>query len=537
MAKDMRKRDMTGMDGKRNGEGFQRKEAAGGGAKTAKRGGDGERKQGGSGTGERLRGSDRTGGRVKENGERGYVGRTEKKGEGRKAEQQMGKGLEKRREKRLEINGDGGREKRGRINGTAGIERKKDAGEAKRGGGFRGNTSGVKGGAVPARGKRSLCPVFKQCGGCQMLDMEYEKQLEWKRNYLEEQLKGLCPVKGIIGMKDPYHYRNKVHAVFDRDRRGNIISGIYQENSHIVVPVERCLIEDQKADEIIGTIRGMLKSFKIRTYDEDTGFGLLRHVLVRRGFATGEIMVVLVTASPVFPSKNHFVKALREKHPEITTIVQNVNGRGTSMVLGEKEHVLYGKGYIEDMLCGCRFRISSKSFYQVNPVQTEVLYGKALELAGLTGKETVLDAYCGIGTIGLIASRKAGSVIGVELNRDAVKDAVNNAKINGITNAKFYCNDAGKFLVDMAERGDKVDLVIMDPPRSGSTEEFMESVARMGVKKVVYVSCNPETLGRDLRVMKKLGYGAVEGWGVDMFAGTRHVESVIMMRNCGLKGK
>ena len=535
MAKDMRKRDMTGMDGKRNGEGFRRKEAVGGGAKMAKRGGnggDGERKQGGSGTGERLRGSDRTGGRVKENGERGYAGRTEKKGEGRKAEQQMGKGLEKRREKRLEINGDGGREKRGRINGTAGIERKKDSGEAKRGGGFRGNTSGVKGGAAPARGKKSLCPVFKQCGGCQLLDMEYEKQLEWKRNYLEEQLKGLCPVKGIIGMKDPYHYRNKVHAVFDRDRRGNIISGIYQENSHIVVPVERCLIEDQKADEIIGTIRGMLKSFKIRTYDEDTGFGLLRHVLVRRGFATGEIMVVLVTASPVFPSKNNFVKALREKHPEITTIVQNVNGRGTSMVLGEKEHVLYGKGYIEDLLCGCRFRISSKSFYQVNPVQTEVLYGKALELAGLTGKETVLDAYCGIGTIGLIASRKAGSVIGVELNKDAVKDAVNNAKINGITNAKFYCNDAGKFLVDMAERGDKVDLVIMDPPRSGSTEEFMESVARMGVKKVVYVSCNPETLGRDLRVMKKLGYGAVEGWGVDMFGGTRHVESVVMMRNC-----
>ena len=227
-----------------------------------------------------------------------------------------------------------------------------------------------------------------------------------------------------------------------------------------MVPVERCLIEDQKADEIIGTIRGMLKSFKIRTYDEDTGYGLLRHVLVRRGFATGEIMVVLVTASPVFPSKNNFVKALREKHPEITTIVQNVNGRGTSMVLGEKEHVLYGKGYIEDLLCGCRFRISSKSFYQVNPVQTEVLYGKALELAGLTGKETVLDAYCGIGTIGLIASRKAGSVIGVELNKDAVKDAVNNAKINGITNAKFYCNDAGKFLVDMAERGDKVDLVL-----------------------------------------------------------------------------
>ena len=390
-------------------------------------------------------------------------------------------------------------------------------------------------GAVTRQGKKSLCPVFKQCGGCQLLDMEYEKQLEWKQKYLEEQLKGLCPVKGVIGMKDPFHYRNKVHAVFDRDRRGNIISGIYQENTHIVVPVERCLIEDEKADEIIGTIRGMLKSFKIRTYDEDTGFGLLRHVLVRRGFATGEIMVVLVTASPVFPSKNNFVKALREKHPEITTIVQNVNGRGTSMVLGDKEHVLYGKGYIEDVLCGLRFCISSKSFYQVNPAQTEILYNKALELAGLTGKETVLDAYCGIGTIGLIASKQAGKVIGVELNPDAVKDAVNNAKRNGITNAKFYCNDAGKFLVNMAAKGEKVDLVIMDPPRSGSTEEFLRSVAEMKVEKVVYVSCNPETLARDLKVMRKLGYKAEMGWGVDMFGGTKHVESVIMMRNCGLK--
>lgn len=382
-----------------------------------------------------------------------------------------------------------------------------------------------------------MCPVFGKCGGCQLLNMEYKKQLEWKQKLLEEKLKGICTVKTVIGMKDPYHYRNKVHAVFDCDHRGRPISGVYQENTHIVIPVEKCLIEDQKSDEIIGTIRGMLKSFKIRTYDEDTGYGLLRHVLVRKGFATGEIMVVLVTASPIFPSKNNFVKALREKHPEITTIIQNVNGRGTSMVLGDKEHVLYGKGYIEDVLCGCRFRISSKSFYQVNPVQTEVLYHKALELAGLTGKETVVDAYCGIGTIGLIASKKAGQVIGVELNQDAVKDAVVNAKLNGIENVKFYCNDAGRFLVNMAERGEKADVVIMDPPRSGSTEEFMDAIGKIRPEKVVYVSCNPETLGRDLRYMKKLGYRCGEAWGVDMFAGTKHVESIIMMRNCGSKAK
>lgn len=320
---------------------------------------------------------------------------------------------------------------------------------------------------------RSMCPVFGRCGGCQLLGMSYEEQLAWKKEELKKLLKGLCPVEGILGMKDPFHYRNKVHAVFDRDRKGNIISGIYQESTHKVVHVEQCLIEDEKADEIIGTVRGLLKSFKIRVYDEDTQFGLMRHVLVRRAFATGEIMVVLVTASPVFPSKNNFVKALREAHPEITTVVQNINGRGTSMVLGDKEHVLYGKGYIEDVLCGCRFRISSKSFYQVNPVQTEVLYGKAMEYAGLTGKETVVDAYCGIGTIGLIAAKQAGTVIGVELNPDAVRDAIHNAKLNQMKNARFYCNDAGRFLTEMAASGDKVDVVLMDPPRSGSTEEFM----------------------------------------------------------------
>ena len=378
--------------------------------------------------------------------------------------------------------------------------------------------------------KKSMCPVMRQCGGCQMLDMPYAEQLKTKRKRLETLLKGICPVKDMIGMEDPFYYRNKVHAVFDRDRRGNIISGIYQENTHNVVPVEKCMIEDQKADEIIGTIRGMLKSFKIRTFDEDTGYGLLRHVLIRRGFESGEIMVVLVTASPVFPSKNNFVKALREKHPEITTIVQNINGRGTSMVLGEKEHVLYGKGYIVDTLCGCSFRISSRSFYQVNPVQTEKLYTKALELAGLTGKETVVDAYCGIGTIGIIASKKAGNVIGVELNQDAVRDAINNAKMNQISNIRFFCNDAGRFLVNMADAGEKADVVIMDPPRSGSTEEFMDSIAKMGAKKVVYVSCNPETLARDLAYMKKLGYKAKEAVGFDMFPATEHVETVALLQ-------
>ena len=380
---------------------------------------------------------------------------------------------------------------------------------------------------------KDLCPVAKKCGGCQYQGVPYEKQLQEKEKTVKKLFKGICPVHSIKGMKEPYHYRNKVHAVFDRDRRGNIISGVYEMGSHRVVPVETCRIEDQKADEIIGTIRGMLKSFKIRTYDEDTGYGLLRHVLVKRGFATGQIMVVLVTASPVFPSKNNFVKALRQKHPEITTIVQNINGRGTSAVLGKQEQVLYGKGYIEDSLMGLKFRISARSFYQINPVQTEKLYAKAMELAGLTGKETVIDAYCGIGTIGMVASAKAKTVIGVELNQDAVRDAVENAKTNQVKNIQFYNNDAGRFMVNMAANGEHVDVVLMDPPRSGSTEEFIKAVAIMKPEKVVYVSCNPETLARDLKMFKTKGYVAKEDWPFDLFPHTGHTENVCLLLRKG----
>ena len=379
------------------------------------------------------------------------------------------------------------------------------------------------------RHTKSPCPVSGKCGSCQYLHLSYQEQLKAKQNTLSALLKGLCPLRGMIGMDNPYHYRNKVHAVFGCDRRGKPVSGIYEANSHRIVPVESCLIEDEKADEIIGTVRRLLPSFKIRNYDEDTGYGLLRHVLVKRGFSTGEIMVVLVTASPVFPSKNNFVKALLKEHPDITTIIQNINGRGTSMVLGEKEHTLYGPGYIEDVLCSCTFRISSKSFYQVNPVQTEILYGKALEMAGLTGKETVIDAYCGIGTIGIIASKKAKEVIGIELNPDAVRDAVQNARRNSVNNIRFYCNDAGRFMTEMARRKGKADVVIMDPPRTGSTKAFMDSIAALEPERVIYISCGPDTLARDLKYMKTLGYHAREGWGVDLFPWTGSIETVCLL--------
>lgn len=298
-----------------------------------------------------------------------------------------------------------------------------------------------------------------------------------------------------------------------------------------MVPVTSCLIEDEKADAVINDIRGLVKSFKIKIYNEDTGYGLLRHVLIRRGFSTGELMVVLVLGSPVLPSKNNFVKALRKLHPEITTIVVNVNDKKTSMVLGDRETVIYGKGYIEDVLCGRTFRISPKSFYQVNPVQTEKLYGKAIELAGLTGKERVIDAYCGIGTIGICAADQAAEVIGVELNRDAVRDAVRNAKRNQVKNISFHCADAGKFMVQMAARGEHADVVFMDPPRNGSDENFMRSVVKLGPKRIVYISCNPETQARDLKFLTSHGYRARGVYPYDCFPFTGHTETVCLLSN------
>ena len=398
--------------------------------------------------------------------------------------------------------------------------------------------------------KAAVCPVAKKCGGCEFQGMPYAEQLRHKEKRVRILLDSFGKVHPIIGMKDPWHYRNKVHAVFDVERRGKhanggrrtagnghakaapggVISGVYKAGTHEVINIDSCEIEDELSSAIIRDIRGLLHSFKIKTYDEDTGYGLLRHVLVRRGFHSGEVMVVLVLGSPILPSKNNFVKALRKLHPEITTVVINVNDKQTSMVLGEKETVIYGKGYIEDTLCGCIFRISPKSFYQVNPVQTEILYNKAIEYAGLTGKECVIDAYCGTGTIGLIAAAKAKEVIGVELNRDAVKDAIINAKRNNIKNEQFYNADAGKFMVELAEQNEKVDVVLMDPPRSGSDEAFLSSVVKLAPKKVVYVSCNPETLARDLKYLTKHGYKALECQPCDMFPFTKHCEAIVALQ-------
>ena len=374
-----------------------------------------------------------------------------------------------------------------------------------------------------------ICPVSNRCGGCRWIDKGYEEQLNVKSTRFRKLMEPFASPEAIIGMEHPFHYRNKVHAVFGMDAKHHVISGTYEEKTHRIVPITTCMIENQKADQIIGTVRELLPSFKIRPYNEDTGYGLLRHVMVRVGHATGQIMVVLVLSSPIMPSKNNFLKALLSVHPEITTVVVNVNDKRTSMVLGDKEQVIYGKGYIEDVLCGKTFRISPKSFYQVNPVQTEKLYGKAMEYAGLTGCETVLDAYCGTGTIGMIAADNAKNVIGVELNKDAVRDAVQNAKRNEIANIRFYQNDAGKFLVEMAQQGAKLDVLLMDPPRSGSDEAFLKSVSQIKPEKIVYISCEPDTLVRDLKILTKNGFRVRKCVAVDMFPFTESLEAVCLL--------
>ena len=373
------------------------------------------------------------------------------------------------------------------------------------------------------------CPLAKKCGGCQLQNMTYERQLKWKQARCEILLKKYGKVRKIIGMENPYHYRNKVQAAFGRTRSGKIISGVYQSGTHRIVNVDSCMIEDETADKIIADIRALLPKFRITVYDEDKRSGFLRHVLVKRGFSSGEVMAVIVGATGVFPMKKKFTAALLEMHPEITTVILNINPKDTNLVLGERDEILYGKGFIEDTLCGLKFAISPRSFYQINSVQCEKLYAKALEYACLDENSTVIDAYCGIGTIGMAAAKTAGAVTGVELNKDAVRDAISNAKRNGMKNIGFVCADAGDFMRAMADEGESADVVFMDPPRSGSSKKFIQSMLSMKPERIVYISCNPETLARDLNFIIKGGYTVKEMTPVDMFPFTNHIETVVLL--------
>ena len=384
--------------------------------------------------------------------------------------------------------------------------------------------------AAPQKKKLSgKCRAEKLCGGCSYLALKYEEQLKLKQEYIDGLFSEYVKVKPIIGMQDPLHYRNKVHHAFAMGKGGEIISGSYAADTHWVVSTDDCLLEDRKSQDIIETIRKLAKSFKYKPYNEDTGYGLLRHVLIRRGFESGEILVVLVLTSPILPGKKNFVKALREKHPDITSIVINVNDQDTSMVLGERNIPIFGLGFIRDKLCGLSYRISPSSFYQINPVQTEVLYNTAIQYADLKHHDVIIDAYCGIGTIGLTAAGKVSKLIGIELNKDAVRDARINASDNHISNAEFVNADASEYISEMADEGMQADVIFMDPPRSGSTEVFMSSAVKLAPRTIVYISCGPESLKRDLEYLTKHGYKVQKLQPVDMFPQTVHVETVVLM--------
>lgn len=374
------------------------------------------------------------------------------------------------------------------------------------------------------------CPVSKICGGCEYAGVAYEEQLTKKSKRVKDLLASLCEVRPIVGADHPCHYRNKVHWAYGFDGR-KTLAGRYAENSHRIVANDACLLEDQECAAIQVSIRKLQASFKIQAYDERTKRGLLRRVLIRKGMTTGEVMVVLVLSSPVFPGKKAFIKKLIEQHPSIKTVLVNVNTRTDSMILGGKTINEFGRGFIWDELLGVRFKISPESFYQINHDQTEKLYALAIEAADLQPGQKILDAYCGIGTIGLCAASSCKNIqlTGVELNRTAVSDARENAKANHMEKARFIAADATDYMMEAAAKGEKFDTVFLDPPRSGTTEAFIRACQTLGPNRIVYVSCDPDTLARDLKDFKAHGYVPQHATPVDMFPFTGHVETVCLL--------
>ena len=378
------------------------------------------------------------------------------------------------------------------------------------------------------------CKICTACGGCQYQQIKYDAQLVFKTSRVKNAIKRIAhldvPVYDCIGAKHPYNYRNKIQVPFAKDRKGNVVYGFYKENSHEIIPTKECAIEDKRAASILWDIKELIKKFNIPVYNEDNGKGILRYVLIRTSYHYPELMVVLVTSIMNFPGQRNFIDALLKLHPEITTVVENVNSRHTNVILGNKEKVLYGPGFIKDTICGLTFEISASSFFQINPEQVEILYKTALNLINIEKNQVVLDAYSGVGTIGLIASKNAKKVISVEIVKDAVKNAIENAKRNNVNNIEFHCGDAGEFINNY---DGQLDMVIMDPPRKGSDEKFLSSLINRKPKQIVYISCDPETLARDLEYLSSC-YDVTYVQPVDMFSFTSHVETVSTLE---LKGR
>jgi 23S rRNA (uracil1939-C5)-methyltransferase len=380
--------------------------------------------------------------------------------------------------------------------------------------------------------KKAECPWYNDCGGCKLQHLSYPNQLELKTAMVRELMAadGIDPTVclNIIGMKDPTHYRNKSQMVISEKNR-KVMGGFYEEFTHHLVNVDQCLIQDDRANQIIKTCRTIFQEQKIPPYDENNKTGLIRHILVRIGDATGQILVVIVTTSEVFPGRNNFLRALRKAHPDITSVVQNVNSRSTSMVLGDFERVLFGKGMIEDVLLEKRFLIGARTFFQVNHRQAEILYTKALEFAKPKKDDLVLDLYSGIGAIGIVFCDHVRKVICVEENPQSVKNAILNAKLNSRRNLLFIKSKVSDYLLSMTEEDETPNIIIVDPPRTGLDKSVIQRIIALSPDKIIYISCDPDTLSRDIKDFMVGTYQVKKGQPVDMFPQTNHVETVVLM--------
>ncbi|WP_282937688.1 23S rRNA (uracil(1939)-C(5))-methyltransferase RlmD [Paenibacillus sp. RC67] len=406
------------------------------------------------------------------------------------------------------------------------------------------------------------CPIYSQCGGCQLQHLSYEAQLRFKRQLVvdnlerigklqvagsggiaeeqsEEKAGTVSGAEGIIvhptlGMDDPWRYRNKAQVPIgfeaaSAEREGGLVGGFYAQGSHRIIDMDECLIQQENNDLVVAEVKRIARELGIRAYNEETHKGLLRHVVARYGFNTGDIMVVLITNGESLPHVDELVGLLRQAIPGIKSICQNINKEQTNVIFGDKTKVLWGDDVIYDTIGDVRFAISARSFYQVNPVQTEVLYGKALDFAGLSGEEIVIDAYCGIGTISLFLAQRASQVYGVEIVGEAIDDARRNAQLNGIRNVQFETGAAEVVIPEWRRQGIAPDVIVVDPPRKGCDAALLDTILEMRPSRVVYVSCNPSTLARDLQVLAVGGYSTVEVQPVDMFPHTVHVESVALL--------
>ena len=375
------------------------------------------------------------------------------------------------------------------------------------------------------------CPNFSICGGCHLLHMSYDEQLRFKENHVQNCIKRIGgidkEVLPIIKMDEPYRYRNKVQVSFSKDYKGNVIGGFYKEKTHQIIDNEFCLLENEIAEKVINFFKKLIIKYNIEPYDRSSNIGTVRHLLVRTGYYSKDIMVVIITKSKFLPKQKELINDLIKEFPNIKSIIHNINESKTNHILGNVEKCIYGKDYIEDTLCNLKFRISSKSFYQVNPLQTERLYNEAIKAANLAKDDVIIDAYSGIGTIGLIASKHVKSVVGVEIVKEAIINATNNARLNNITNAKYYVNDASKFMVNYIKEN-KADVVFVDPPRSGCEKKFIEALLTSKPNRVVYVSCDPSSLARDLKMLKE-EYDIISIQPVDMFPNTYHVETIVLL--------